>query len=226
MRSGFGDAPTIVTTGRMESGTHDLAPANDHLFKVVFIGDSGVGKTCLLDRLFSDTFNERTTPTIGCDFRFKQYQFDGKVVGITLWDTAGAERFQALTSNYYRGAHGVVLVYDVTRRETLDSLQNYWLEEVAKYGTHPEAVKMVIGNKTDLTREVAPEEGAAFARANDCLYNETSAKSDAGVYDAFVWGVVATILDTPVLVNSFGADTLDIEVPRERGHRHPLCPCG
>lgn len=204
----------------------DLAPVNNHLFKVVFVGDSAVGKTCLLNRLFSDTFDERTAATIGCDFRFKQYQFDDKVVGVTLWDTAGAEKFKALTSNYYRGAHGLVLVFDVTRRDSFRSLDEYWVDEIAKYGTHEEAIKLVVANKIDLEgRQVTPEEGVAFARKNNCLYYETSAKTDVGVYDAFVWGLVSTILDTPQLVNSYAPESLSIET-HEKKRDNNGCICG
>ncbi|GLC41957.1 hypothetical protein PLESTF_000104400 [Pleodorina starrii] len=186
---------------------------DDHLVKVVFVGSAGVGKTCLIRRLFSDKFSPETQPTIGCDFHFKRYKFDNKSVGVTLWDTAGAERFQAVTANYYRGAQGVVFVYDVTRRETLDAIGEHWLPEVCRHCSYPDAVKMVVGNKMDMVdaRVVAPEEGAAFAREHGCMYQETSARTDEGVYDALVWGVLVNIVDTPSLLRSYNHERLDIE---------------
>ncbi|KAF5836922.1 hypothetical protein DUNSADRAFT_5253 [Dunaliella salina] len=81
----------------------------ERLAKVIFAGGAGVGKTCLLSRLFSDKFDANKPPTIGCDFQFKRYQVDDKSIGVTLWDTAGSERFSAMTSSYFRGAHGIIL---------------------------------------------------------------------------------------------------------------------
>ncbi|KXZ54309.1 RABC1 protein [Gonium pectorale] len=188
---------------------------DDHLVKVIFVGSAGVGKTCLVRRLFSDAFNPDTRATVGCDFHFKRYMFDKKSIGVTLWDTAGTEKFQAVTSNYYRGAQGVVLVYDVTRRETLDAIERLWLPEVDRFSTFPEAVKMVVGNKIDMEgeRQVSPEEGAAFALRHGCMYSETSARTDAGVYDALVWGVLVNIVDTPSLLRSNEPERLRIEQP-------------
>ena len=106
--------------------------AYDHLLKVLLIGDAGVGKSSLLLRYTEDKFDEALGSTIGVDFKVKTGEADGKRVKLTLWDTAGQERFRTLTSSYYRGAQGVVLVYDVTRRATFDDLQR-WLEEVDAY---------------------------------------------------------------------------------------------
>jgi Ras-related protein Rab-18 len=177
------------------------------LLKVIFVGDSGVGKTCLIERMFSNTFNPVQAATIGVDQRFKRMTVDGRDIGFSVWDTAGQERFQSITSSYYRGAHGVVFCFDVTRRETFDSLENKWLPDFAEQCTRQQAVAMVVGNKVDMdssARQVSSEEGAEFARAHGCLYKETSAKADTGgvdegVYDALVWGMVCTILDTPGL---------------------------
>eukprot|EP00882_Tetradesmus_deserticola_P030002 GHRQ01033654.1.p2 GENE.GHRQ01033654.1~~GHRQ01033654.1.p2 ORF type:complete len:143 (+),score=56.34 GHRQ01033654.1:298-726(+) len=140
---------------------------------------------------------------------------------------------------YFRGAHGVVYVFDVTRQETLDSLANKWMDDFRQYSTHPEAVQMVVGNKIDLAadaRAVTPDQGAAFARAHGCLYKETSAKDDCGgveegVYDALVWGMVATILDTPGLVGRHGErgrgnnGQLDLRAGRGGGNRRPALGC-
>eukprot|EP00775_Hariotina_reticulata_P007773 gene7773-7971_t len=146
--------------------------------------------------MFSNRFDATLPSTIGTDQRFKRLKIDGVNVGVSVWDTAGQDRFQSLTPMYYRGAHGV------------------WMDDFRQYGTHPEAVQMVVGNKIDLAacRSVSAEEGAAFARTHGCLYKETSAKADTGgvdegVYDALVWGMVCTILDTPSLAKQAGSDS-------------------
>lgn len=184
----------------------------------------------MLGRLFTDQFDPNTQATIGCDFFFKRYKFDNKSIGVTLWDTAGAEKFQAVTANYYRGAQGIVLVYDVTRRETLESIASHWLPEVLRNSTYPDAVRMLVANKIDKAeqRQVTPEEGAAFAREHGCMYSETSAKDDLGVYDALVWGVLSYIVDTPSLLRSYGHERLVVEQPREQAggrQKGASCPC-
>eukprot|EP00882_Tetradesmus_deserticola_P002875 GHRQ01003057.1.p1 GENE.GHRQ01003057.1~~GHRQ01003057.1.p1 ORF type:complete len:223 (+),score=81.19 GHRQ01003057.1:251-919(+) len=209
------------------------------LIKVILCGDSGVGKTCLIERMFSNKFDPTLPSTIGTDQRFKRLKVDGVHIGVSVWDTAGQDRFQSLTPMYFRGAHGVVYVFDVTRQETLDSLANKWMDDFRQYSTHPEAVQMVVGNKIDLAadaRAVTPDQGAAFARAHGCLYKETSAKDDCGgveegVYDALVWGMVATILDTPGLVGRHGErgrgnnGQLDLRAGRGGGNRRPALGC-
>ncbi|WIA38488.1 hypothetical protein OEZ86_001810 [Tetradesmus obliquus] len=204
------------------------------LIKVILCGDSGVGKTCLIERMFSNKFDPTLPSTIGTDQRFKRLKVDGVHIGVSVWDTAGQDRFQSLTPMYFRGAHGVVYVFDVTRRETLDSLGSKWMDDFRQYGTHPEAVQMVVGNKVDLGEEarvVSSDQGAAFARAHGCLYKETSAKEDCGgveegVYDALVWGMVATILDTPGLVgrnSRRGNRQLDLGAGGSSGGRRGGC---
>lgn len=127
---------------------------------------------------------------------------------------AGQERFRTLTSAYYRGAHGVVLVYDVSKRETFDNLASVWLPEVNQYSTRPEVIKMIVGNKLDLaSREVSAADGDALARRNGCLFIESSARTATGVRQCFE-ELVRKVLDTPQLCTSTsggggggGADT-------------------
>ena len=114
--------------------------------------------------------------------------FDGhERLKLTIWDTAGQERFRSLTSSYYRGAHGVILVYDVTRRETFDDLRETWLKELKVYADMDELVLMIVGNKIDLEeeRQVSTEEGLAFARDYSALFMESSAKTRAGIKAIF-----------------------------------------
>ncbi|KAH9549006.1 hypothetical protein CY35_11G118000 [Sphagnum magellanicum] len=146
----------------------------DHLMKILMVGDSGVGKSSLLIRFTSDTFADMSSPTIGVDFKLKMVNKGEKRVKLTLWDTAGQERFRTLTSSYYRGAQGIVLVYDVTRRQTFTSLSDVWLKEIERYSTKEDCIKMLVGNKLDLESErvVTKKEGVDFARRHGCLFLE------------------------------------------------------
>jgi Ras-related protein Rab-18 len=148
----------------------------------------------------------------------------GKRLKLTVWDTAGQERFRTLTSSYYRGAHAIVFAYDVTRRETFDSLEDVWMREVELYGTVDAAARMVVGNKTDRAageREVSAEEGAAFARRHGCLFAETSAKAGKGVAGAFE-ELMLKVLDTPALLEG-GAAGLRLGGSARRGSVMSSC---
>ena len=151
------------------------------------MGDSNVGKTSLMVRFTENYFDAHQTTTIGMDFQEKRLQLTtGEDVKLTIWDTAGQERFRALAANYYRGAQGVILVYDVNERRTFENLAT-WLKEVEQnVGRAQPAVIMVVGSKLDLgKREVDTEEGQTFARDNRTLFIETSSANDIGVRDAF-----------------------------------------
>ena len=172
----------------------------DHLIKLLLVGNSSVGKSSLLLRFADDTFEE-LSPTIGVDFKLKYLDLDGKRLKLTVWDTAGQERFRTLTSSYYRGAQGIVFVYDITRRDTFDDLAEIWQREVDMYSTVEDCVKIVIGNKVDKAeqRAVSREEGMAFARDNGCLFLECSAKTKVSVQEAFE-ELVRGVLETPSLL--------------------------
>ena len=180
--------------------TSDDARAYDHLVKILLVGDSGVGKPSLLARFISDSFDEQG-PTVGVDFKLKHVDVDGTRLKLTVWDTAGQERFRTLTSSYYRGAHGVVFVYDVTSRESFENARETWRKEVEMYGTIANSVKIVIGNKIDREdeRTVARKEGVAFAKEYGCLFLECSAKTKVRVAEAFD-ELVKGILDAPGLL--------------------------
>eukprot|EP00854_Cymbomonas_tetramitiformis_P001966 gene1966-2650_t len=144
----------------------------DHLLKLLLVGDSGVGKSSLLLRFTQDSF-EDMSPTIGVDFKLKYVDIGDKKLKLTIWDTAGQERFRTLTSSYYRGAQGIILAYDVTRRETFENLSEIWLREVDMYATVQDAVWMIVGNKIDRSSEraVTREEGIALARSHGALHH-------------------------------------------------------
>lgn len=179
----------------------------DHLFKILLVGNSGVGKSSLLLRFTAGKFDD-LAPTIGVDFKVKTIDLRRKRLKLTIWDTAGQERFRTLTSTYYRGAQGIILVYDVTRRATFTDLSDVWLKEVDRYSTNKDCIKMLIGNKVDLeesARVVTKKEGIAFARQHGCLFLEASAKTSINVQRCFD-ELVHKIMDTPSLT----ADTAQL----------------
>eukprot|EP00750_Incisomonas_marina_P016889 INCI19632.2.p1 GENE.INCI19632.2~~INCI19632.2.p1 ORF type:complete len:211 (-),score=45.04 INCI19632.2:153-785(-) len=157
----------------------------DYLFKVVLIGDSGVGKSNLLSRFTRDEFNFDSKSTIGVEFATKSIQTEGKVLKAQIWDTAGQERYRAITSAYYRGAVGALLVFDISKRTTFENVDR-WLKELR---AHADAniVVMLIGNKCDLAdlREVKTEEATAFATSQGLAFEETSALDATGVDKSF-----------------------------------------
>mmetsp|Transcript_866 Transcript_866/g.1143 ORF Transcript_866/g.1143 Transcript_866/m.1143 type:complete len:210 (+) Transcript_866:174-803(+) len=158
----------------------------DFLFKLVLIGDSGVGKSCLLLRFADDAFTESYISTIGVDFRFRTVKMEKKTVKLQIWDTAGQERFRTITSAYYRGADGIIMVFDVTSTDSFDHV-NDWLKEVNRYAAEG-TVKLLVGNKCDRTadRVVSEEQAQEFAKELGIPYIETSAKSAKNVEEAFL----------------------------------------
>ena len=148
----------------------------DFLLKVVIIGDSGVGKTNLLSRFSSNMFEENTRNTIGVDFSTHDIQINNKTVKVQFWDTAGQEKYRALSSAYYKNAHGAVIVYDITRKETFDSLNN-WLAELREHSVKDIQI-IILGNKSDLEaqRKVTIDDGRKLAQQQGLFFMETSAK--------------------------------------------------
>jgi len=158
----------------------------DYLFKLVLIGDSGVGKSCLLLRFADDNFTDSYISTIGVDFRFRTITIDKKTVKLQIWDTAGQERFRTITSAYYRGADGIIMVYDVTSQESFDHVEE-WLSEVDRYANEGTS-KLLVGNKADLVdeKQVSEEVAQRFAEKLGICCIETSAKTATNVDNAFL----------------------------------------
>mmetsp|Transcript_36944 Transcript_36944/g.59175 ORF Transcript_36944/g.59175 Transcript_36944/m.59175 type:complete len:208 (-) Transcript_36944:249-872(-) len=158
----------------------------DYLFKLVLIGDSGVGKSCLLLRFADDSFTDSYISTIGVDFRFRTVNIDMKTVKLQIWDTAGQERFRTITSAYYRGAHGIIMVYDVTNYESFEHVEE-WLNEVNRHASES-TLKLLVGNKADLAedKKVKADEAKKFADTLNISFLETSAKNATNVEAAFL----------------------------------------
>ncbi|TYZ64779.1 hypothetical protein PybrP1_011817 [[Pythium] brassicae (nom. inval.)] len=157
----------------------------DYLFKIVLIGDSGVGKSNLLSRFTRNEFNLESKSTIGVEFATKSIVAEGKTIKAQIWDTAGQERYRAITSAYYRGAVGALLVYDITKHVTFENVER-WLKELRDHAD-ANTVIMLVGNKSDLRhlRAVSTEEAMAFAEKNNLAFIETSALEATGVDTAF-----------------------------------------
>ena len=154
-------------------------------YKLIFLGDQGVGKSCILNRFMNNTFTEEYQATIGLDFQSKNVQIDNQDVHLLLYDTAGQEKFRSLIPMYTRDANIILLVYEVTSKDSFLHL-NHWLNDLTTV-KKDEVIFVVVGNKTDLEdkREVSREEGEQFAKDNDYLFAEVSAKNGKGFQDLF-----------------------------------------
>ncbi|XP_059835908.1 ras-related protein Rab-11A-like [Hypanus sabinus] len=157
----------------------------DYLFKVVLIGDSGVGKSNLLSRFTRNEFSLETKSTIGVEFATRSVRLQNRTIKAQIWDTAGQERYRAITSAYYRGAVGALLVYDIAKHLTYENMER-WLWELRDHAD-PSIVVMLVGNKSDLRhmRAVPTEEARTFAEKSRVLFIETSALDSTNVEIAF-----------------------------------------
>jgi len=163
-----------------------MNPEYDYLFKLLLIGDSGVGKSCLLLRFADDTYTESYISTIGVDFKIRTIEIGGKTIKLQIWDTAGQERFRTITSSYYRGAHGIIVVYDVTDQVSFNNVRQ-WLQEIDRYACE-NVNKLLVGNKCDLTTKKVVDFNTAkeFADGLGIPFMETSAKNSTNVETAFI----------------------------------------
>jgi len=160
----------------------------DHLFKIVLVGDSGVGKSNLLSRFTRNSFTTDEKSTIGVEFATRVIPMaDSKKIKAQIWDTAGQERYRAITNAYYRGALGALLVYDVTKLSSFENIPR-WLRELREYANR-DIVLVLVGNKADLVdkslRQVTEEQAKQLAAEHDIGFMEASAKSGFNVDDAF-----------------------------------------
>ena len=163
-----------------------LSKHYDDLFKLVIIGDSGVGKSCILLRFADDTFTDNYYSTIGVDFRFKCVDIGERKCKLQIWDTAGQERFKTVTSAYYRGADGIIIVFDQTDRESFNNVQ-HWIDDISKYSTE-EPSKIIIANKEDISDErksVKMEDIAELEKKTGLEVIKTSAKTGENIDYAF-----------------------------------------
>ncbi|KAF3819409.1 hypothetical protein GH733_013559 [Mirounga leonina] len=185
----------------------------DYLFKIILIGDSNVGKTCVVQHFKSGVYTETQQNTIGVDFTVRSLEIDGKKMQV--WDTAGQERFRTITQSYYRSAHAAIIAYDLTRRSTFESVP-HWIHEIEKYGA-ANLVIMLIGNKCDLweKRNVLFEDACTLAEKYGLLaVLETSAKESKNIDEVFM--LMARELITRNSLHLFGESTLNSLAPDSR----------
>ncbi len=156
-------------------------------FKILLLGDSSVGKTCFLKRYTDNTFQDAYLSTIGFDFKYKFVTLEeGKTVKVQLWDTAGEERFRTIAKSYYKGAHGIVLIYDVTNRKTYDNIRK-WMNQIKDDSSSNISI-ILVANKIDCEnefRQVTKEEGEVLAKNNNLPIFEASAKDNINVEESF-----------------------------------------
>lgn len=157
----------------------------DYIYKIILIGDSSVGKTNILTRFTLNEFSNDLKSTIGVDFFTKKIPIDNKVIETQIWDCAGQERYKSVSRFYFRGANGIILVYDISKRETFIHIGD-WLSEIRDHSSTN--IILLIGNKSDLDfkREVSTAEGAQFAKQYSLLFLETSALNGSHINDAFM----------------------------------------
>ena len=163
-----------------------MSVKKEFMYKILLLGDISVGKTCILTRYSDNTFREEHFVTIGLDFIKKSVNLDnGKTVNIQIWDTAGQDRFKSITKNYYKGAHGIILIYDVTTRMTFDNVRN-WINTI-KEEVDDKVNVILVGNKIDNNdnRKVTTEEGQKIANEYKLPFYETSAKTGDNINKAF-----------------------------------------
>ena len=157
----------------------------NHVFKIVLVGDSGVGKSNILSRYTKNVFDKNIKSIVGVEFASKLFRRNDNIISVNIWDTAGQERFSSITSAYYKGAHGALIVYDITKKHTFDNIEKWYNELVSMCSR--DLVVFLIGNKCDLTdlRVVKPEEAIEKAQKLKVLFMETSALNCTNIEEAF-----------------------------------------
>ena len=173
----------------------------DLQIKILTIGDSSVGKTCLLHRYTSHSFSTSSIPTVGIDFKIMNITVEGKRIKMQCWDTAGQERYRNITANYYRNAQGIMLVYDITSRKSFEAIDN-WVEQIQVHAG--ESVnKILIGNKIDMEdeRKISTKEGTELSARYGIDFFETSARDGKNVDEAF-YAIAKSVSDRVLAINN------------------------
>ena len=177
----------------------------DMMAKIILIGDSSVGKTNIMSKYLKNQFQENSKATVGVEFGSKLFSVEGHNIKAQIWDTAGQEKYKAITSAYYKGSKGAFVVYDITRKETFDSIDK-WIYDLKSSGD-PKIITLLIGNKNDLEdkREVLKEQGEEKAKSFGCAFLETSALSGDNIEKAFE-------LMISEIFKNFGEECMDVEL--------------
>jgi len=200
----------------------------DHLFKLLIIGDSGVGKSSILLRFSDNLFSGTYITTIGVDFKIRTIEVEGEKVKLQIWDTAGQERFRTITATYYRGTQGVMVVYDVSNLDTFGNVRR-WLQEIEQ--NCDDVVRILVGNKCDAPdKKVSTAEGDALAGQMDIPFFETSAKDNLNietVFDEITKLVLAMKKNKLAQANPMITSTGNITVKKgDSSKKKKPCSCG
>ena len=196
----------------------------DKTCSILLLGDTSVGKTCLISRYANGVFKEEYISTVGVDYVSKQEIINDQNINVKLWDTAGQERYKALTPSYLRGAEGIVLVYDVTKSESFDSLK-VWIDSL-KSNLGENSLPIIIdGNKIDLDdRDVSKETAQKFAQEYNYKYFETSAKSGVGVDELFR-EIVNQILEKKDKTDEVKEERKSVKLQSDKGNTQKKKGC-
>ena len=173
-------------------------PKNEYFFKILILGDSTVGKTCFLTRYTDKRFEPNYLATVGIDYKLKNIKLnDNKTVKLQIWDTIGQDRFRSITKNYYKGAQGIVLIYDITEKDTFKSVKE-WVKSI-KNEADEKVVVILVGNKIDCIeeRKVSKEEGENLAKELSLPFYECSAKTDTNINEVFTDLVDKLVINFP-----------------------------
>ncbi len=159
---------------------------NSVFFKILLIGDLGVGKSCVILRYIEDDFPLNIMSSIGVDFKSKQLEIDDRLIKLQIWDTAGHEKFRTITTSYYKSAHAIIILYDITDQSTFDHVKN-WMVDIDKFGKQG-VLRVIVGNKKDLEdkRQVSEESAKTFADKNGIKFMEISAKNNINIEQLFL----------------------------------------
>ena len=200
-----------------------LPETYDFFMKLLLIGDSNVGKSCLLMRFCDKEYTPNYISTIGIDFRIHRMDIGNKKIKAQIWDTAGQERFRTITTAYYRGVHGILLVYDVTNRASFDNVSN-WIKQLKDHATDSVTI-LLIGNKSDLIseREVSYQEGQNKANIIGCNFIETSAKSGTNVETAFKDAIISIYNNSQKFNNVVGSQKDNIILNSDHKNTYSCC---
>ena len=192
----------------MSSNNKNKSSDYQYIFKLILIGNSGVGKSSILQRYMNKTFEESYKCTIGVDFLMKSLEVKGKTVKLQLWDTAGQEKYKSMVSSYYRGANVALVVFDITSRSSFESLP-LWIENYYKNGPEQKNI-ILIGNKKDMAdqRQVTQEEAEEFSETNNMIYFETSAKEGDNIDYVFNFAAEK-------LLEFYGSQNNDLNLKRQ-----------
>ncbi|KAG0441603.1 Ras-related protein Rab-1 [Dictyocoela muelleri] len=186
----------------------------DYLFKLVLIGDSGVGKTSLLSRYTDNIFLSNYISTIGVDFKIKTINIDDKIIKLQIWDTAGQERFRTITSGYYRGSHAILIVFDYENRESLENI-TIWVNEIKKHTDN--SLIVVLGNKVDGNISVSDERvNQVLVENNINYFYKVSAKENIGIDDVFIFVCNELIKSNKYDPKKFANQTINLKREKKK----------